>query len=155
MPVQNTPIDIIAYSPDGRVVLLAEAKSRHNTSDEWAAKLRRNMLAHGVLPPSEYFLIATPERMYGWRQAEFSANEALPHFTVNAREALERYFAKLDQGPKNVGPEAFELMILAWLTEIAESGEYQSRMNPSLRSLSDSGLISSLSRARIQMNPSR
>ena len=47
---RNTPIDLIAYDPTGKVVLLAEAKSRQGTSEAWAAKLRRNMLAHGVLP---------------------------------------------------------------------------------------------------------
>lgn len=70
MPPQNAPIDFIAYNRDGTVVLLAEAKSRRGTSEAWAAKLRRNMLAHGVLPKSQYFLIATPERMYGWRQED-------------------------------------------------------------------------------------
>jgi hypothetical protein len=63
MPTQNSPIDFIAYNADGTVVLLAEAKTRHGTSEEWAAKLRRNMLAHGLLPRAEYFLIATPEQI--------------------------------------------------------------------------------------------
>lgn len=46
MTQQRTPIDFIAYDADGKVVLLAEAKSRRGTSASWAAKLRRNMLAH-------------------------------------------------------------------------------------------------------------
>jgi hypothetical protein len=52
MTQQRTPIDFIAYDADGKVVLLAEAKSRRGTSASWAAKLRRNMLAHSVLPRS-------------------------------------------------------------------------------------------------------
>ena len=55
----ETPIDFIAYNPDGTVALLAEAKSRRGTYQSWAAKLRRNMLSHGFLPQSQYFLIAT------------------------------------------------------------------------------------------------
>jgi len=63
MPSQQIAIDFVAYDREGRVVLLAEAKNRRGTSEQWAAGLRRNMLAHGVLPRTEYFLIVTPERM--------------------------------------------------------------------------------------------
>src|SRR5580692_429073 len=84
----DTPIDFIAYNPDGTVALLAEAKSRRGTTESWAAKLRRNMLSHGVLPRSQYFLIATPERMYGWRHAELTVSEAPPQFTIDAGRAL-------------------------------------------------------------------
>ncbi len=160
MSTQNTPIDFIAYNPDGTVVLLAEAKSRHGTSEAWAAKLRRNMLSHGVLPPAEYFLIATPERMYGWKQENLSVGEiptqfTPPQFTIDARKALAPYFAKLDCDPKNIGPKAFELLILSWLNEIARSAEYRAQLDASLRSLSESGLLSSLSRAQIEMNTTR
>src|ERR1700693_2670807 len=102
MFVQNAPIDFIAYNADGTVLLLAEAKSRHGTSEEWAAKLRRNMLAHGVLPPSKYFLIATPERMYGWEQENPSSSEVPPQFTIDAQEVLAPYFAKLNQNPHTI-----------------------------------------------------
>src|ERR1017187_7819118 len=68
MPTQHSGIDFVAYDRDGGVLLLAEAKSRHGTSQDWAAGLRRNMLAHGLLPWAKYFLIATPERMYLWKQ---------------------------------------------------------------------------------------
>jgi hypothetical protein len=75
MNLHNTPIDFIAYDADGQIVLLAEAKSRLGTSGTWASKLRRNMLAHGLLPKSRFFLIATPERMYGWKQESLPASE--------------------------------------------------------------------------------
>lgn len=151
MPVESAPIDFIAYDSDGTVVLLAEAKSRLGTSETWAAKLRRNVLAHGVLPRAKYFLIATPERMYGWKQE--SGNEAPPQFTIDARQALGPYFAKLNQDPTNVSPRAFELLVLTWLTDLSRSPEYRAEIDPSLRSLSDSGLLSSLRQAQIEMNP--
>jgi hypothetical protein len=37
MPSQLSGIDIVAYDREGQVVLLAEAKSRHGTSADWAA----------------------------------------------------------------------------------------------------------------------
>lgn len=150
----DTPIDFIAYNPDGTVALLAEAKSRRGTSESWAAKLRRNMLSHGVLPRSQYFLIATPERMYGWRQADLTPNEAPPQFTIDAGRALAPYFARLDQDPANIGPRAFELLVLNWLTDIARSPD-RPEVDPSLRELSESGLLSSLRQSEIEMNSGR
>lgn len=155
MPTPNPAIDIIAYDPDGHVVLLAEAKSRRGTSEMWAAKLRRNMLAHGVLPRASYFLIATPERMYGWQQENHPLNDAPPQFTVDSRKALAPYFRKLSQDPSNVSPNAFELLVLTWLTDISRSAEERADVDPSLKSLSESGLLASLRRAQIQMNPAR
>ena len=154
MPAQNAPIDFIAYDADGTVILLAEAKSRHGTSETWAAKLRRNMLAHGVLPRARYFLIATPERMYGWKQESLPLKEVPPEFTIDAQKALAPYFAKLNQNPANISPQAFELLILTWLTDIA-TAEYGTELDPSLKSLSESGLLSSLRQAQIEMNPAR
>jgi len=149
LPSQNTPIDFIAYNRDGTVLLLAEAKSRGGTSDEWAAKLRRNMLAHGVLPKSQYFLIATPERMYGWRQENLPPFDAPPEFTIDARKAFGPYFSKFGQNPAQIGPAAFELLVLTWLTDISRaSGNDADR-------LSESGLLASLQDADIQMNPAR
>lgn len=155
MPVQNIPIDFIAYKADGTIVLLAEAKSRRGTTDLWAAKLRRNMLAHGVLPRSQYFLIVTPERMYGWRQEDLLPSDVLPEFTVDAQKALAPYFAKLNQDPVNISPRAFELVILTWLNDITRSQKHGPEVDASLRSLIDSGLLSSLQRAEIEMNAAK
>lgn len=90
MPTQNNAIDFIAYDPEGGLVLLAEAKSRRGTSDLWAAKFRRNMLAHGLLLRSKYFLIATPERMYGWKQENLSANDVLHNSPLTPKKPLRR-----------------------------------------------------------------
>jgi hypothetical protein len=153
MPKHDNAIDFIAYDPEGAVVLLAEAKSRRGTSAVWAAKFRRNMLAHGLLPRSKYFLIATPERMYCWKQENLSANDVPPQFTVDAQKALAPYFAKLNQDPGNIGPEAFELLFLTWLTDVVTSADYNAEVDPSLKSLFESGLLSSLRHAQIEMNP--
>lgn len=121
MPVRHSNIDFIAYDRDGHVLLLAEAKSRHGTSESWAAGLRRNMLSHGLLPDSKYFLIATPESLYLWRHEKSGVTGAPPEVTVDAKKVLEPYFQKLQQEPSKIGPEAFEHLVLAWLKDIAKS----------------------------------
>ena len=151
MPSQHSSIDFVAYDREGRVILLAEAKSRRGTSEHWAARLRRNMLAHGVLPWAKYFLIATPERMYLWKQERPNPAEVPPEFTIDAAKVLQPYFQKLHQEPSKIGPEAFELLVLTWLTDISRSGENKLKEDPSSAWLSD--LTGSLQQARIEMNP--
>jgi hypothetical protein len=151
MPTQHSGIDFVAYDRDGRVVLLAEAKSRRGTSEDWATRLRRNMLAHGLLPWAKYFLIATPERMYLWKQERNNPPEAPPEFTIDAAKVFLPYFQKLRQEPSEIGPEAFELLVLTWLTDVAQSHGRELKEDPSSAWLSE--LTGSLQQARIEMNP--
>jgi hypothetical protein len=153
MPSQHSGIDFVAYDRDGRVVLLAEAKSRHGTSEHWAARLRRNMLAHGILPSAKYFLIATPERMYLWKQERPNPADVPPEFTIDAATVFQPYFQKLHQEPSKIGPQAFELLVLTWLTDIARSDEHNVQEDPSSAWLSE--LTGSLQQARIEMNPTQ
>ncbi len=109
------------------------------------------MLSHGLLPWSKYFLIATPERMYLWRQEHPNPAEVPPEFTIDAAKVLQPYFQKLHQEPSKIGPEAFELLVLTWLTDIARSSEEKHKQDPSSAWLSE--LTGSLRQARIEMNP--
>lgn len=157
MPVRHGGIDFVAYDRDGRVLLLAEANSRHGTSESWAAGLRRNMLSHGLLPSSKYFLIATPERIYLWRQEQQHAAEESPQVTFDAEKVLQPYFQKLRQEPSKIGPEAFEHLVLTWLKDVAQSGDnpgsdrHPTPVDPSSQWLAE--LSRSLQRAEIEMNP--
>ena len=148
---QHSGVDFVAYDREGNVVLLAEVKSRHGTSESWAARLRRNMLAHGVLPWAKYFLIATPERMYLWKQDRPNSAEVPPEFTIDAAKVFQPYFQRLQQEPSKIGPEAFELLVLTWLTDIARSDEHNLKRDTSSAWLPE--LIGSLQQARIEMNP--
>ena len=155
MITAGVPIDFIAYNRKGEIVLLAEAKSRGGTSKEWAAKLRRNMLSHGVLPKSQYFLIVTPEAIYGWSEESSPASDAPPHFTIDSNEALGAYFSKFGQDPAEISPFGFELLVLTWLTDITRSSASNPENDPSLRSLAESGLLASLRDADIQMHSAK
>jgi len=109
------------------------------------------MLSHGLLPWSKYFLIATPERMYLWKQEFHGPAEAPPEFTIDAERVFQPYFQKLHQEPLNIGPEAFELVVLTWLTDITRSGEPNLNQGPPSAGLSE--LTGSLQQARIEVNP--
>lgn len=150
MPSQHSGIDFVAYDREGRVLLLAEVKSRRGTSKSWAARLRKNMLSHGILPWAKYFLIATPERMYLWKQEHPDSAEMPPEFTIDAANVFQPYFQRLHQEPSEIGPEAFELLVLTWLTDIARP-DHDLKQDPSSAWLSE--FSGSLQDARIEMNP--
>lgn len=109
------------------------------------------MLSHGILPLSKYFLIATPERMYLWKQQETHAADAPPEFTIDAEMVFRPYFQKLQQEPLNIGPEAFEILVLTWLTDITRSGKRDQNQGPFSAGLSE--LSGSLQQARVEMHP--
>ncbi len=113
------------------------------------------MLSHGLLPASKYFLIATPERLYLWRQEQPDSAEAPPQLTVDAENVLEPYFQKLHQEPSNIAPEAFEHLVLAWLKDIAKPDRPTPDGDPTHEDASShwlAELSSSLREADIELN---
>jgi hypothetical protein len=147
---RDSGVDFVAYGREGEVVLLVEAKSRRGTTEGWAAGLRRNMLSHGFLPSSKFFLIATPDRIYVWRKGRPEQTAARPEFTTDAAKVLQPYFQRLNQDPSKIGPEAFELLVLTWLNDVAGSVAGSAVEDPSLVWLPE--LAVSLREARIEMN---
>jgi hypothetical protein len=150
MPVQDKGVDFIAYDDAGRTILVAEVKSRIGTSEVWATRFRRNMLAHGVVPKARFFLIATPEHMYFWKQDENGVEDRPPEFTLDAKRALRPHMERLRTPTQTVSEQALELLVLSWLTNIAQAEESAVKEDPSMRWLSESGLIGSLEKARIE-----
>jgi hypothetical protein len=146
-------IDFIAYDSAGRVVLLAEVKRRPGTSEHWATHFRRNILAHGFLPNAPFFLIATPERMYFWKQDQQGKPDEPPSFTLDAAKALKPYLEKLGKPSQAVGEQALELLVSSWLSDIAGAREARVSQDPSTRWLAESGLLDSLGAGRIELNP--
>jgi hypothetical protein len=108
------------------------------------------MLAHGLLPLAKYFLIATPERLYLWNQEHPDQADAAPEYSIDAAKELLPWFRRLSLEPSDIGPEAFELLVHAWLNGIARSGEGTGQ-NVAAPWLAE--LTGSLQQARIEMNP--
>jgi hypothetical protein len=145
-------LDIVAYSSRGEVVLLAEIKGSRNTDGEWAAQFRRNLLSHGTLPNALFFLIATPEHMYFWKRDDSTADDALPHRTLDTTVVLRRYFDRFKQSPDTLSREALEWMFSYWFDDIIAFGKAGFKDDPSFQWLSDSGFFDALAGGRLQLN---
>jgi hypothetical protein len=153
MALPTREVDFVAYDQLGQPVLLVEVKSTHQASDLWAARFRRNLLAHGTLPRAPYFLIATPEHMYFWRQDDPSPKEERPQFTLDATNELKPYFERFKQTPEKASGQALELILFSWLVDLAQSGQLRAKQDSSLGWLSESGFLDALSSARIELSP--
>src|SRR5436853_561570 len=114
-------LDFIVYDQRRQPALLVEVKGGRNTSEEWAARYRRNLLAHGNLPKAPYFLIATPQQMYFWRQNGSGASEEPPQFTLDATKELRPYVDKADLAPEEMYGEVLELVLFSWLVDLLAS----------------------------------
>src|SRR5690349_14383827 len=74
--------DITLYDQKGRLLLVVEVKHKRETTPEWAAALRRNLLAHEGFRQTEYFLVLTPDHLYLWKGLKAEAAAVLPDFVA-------------------------------------------------------------------------
>ena len=116
-------VDLAVLDRSGRPTVLAEVTTKRGTSRDWAAKFRRNMLAHGRSYSADFFLIVTPDRLYGWKGAGTAPVETPPTFEAEAQSEFASYFESANVDPHEISGAAFELLVGAWLSDVARSGE--------------------------------
>ena len=103
-----------------------------------------------MLPDAPFFLIATPERMYFWRQDNSVPDDAPPHFILDGTAELKPYFEGLGQSPENIRGEGLWWIILSWLGDVADSRKQKARTDSSLAWLEESGFLEALKNAHIE-----
>jgi hypothetical protein len=135
--------DLAVNDDKGQLVLVVEIKRRLNTSPEWAAQFRRNILAHETFPKIPYFLMVFPDKFYLWTSNNEHLDLDLPHYIINANSILKPYFERLNMTVEKIAPQSFELMISSWLSEVIYAG--RSPVNDDSQGwLVDSGLYAAL-----------
>ena len=80
------------------------------------------------------------------------AEEELPQFTLDATNELKPYLDRLGFTREKAWGEVLESIVFYWLNDIAERGQIRAKEDPSLRWLSESGLLEGLRRARIEIS---
>jgi hypothetical protein len=110
--------DFVAYDQNGRRTLLVEVK-RRPVDKEWATEYRRNLMRGGLLGGSELFLLAGPDRLFLW--APTAPPDAPPTYELDARVLFAPYFQRVGVQPEQIQPMAFEMLVLLWLQELANS----------------------------------
>lgn len=144
--------DLILYHPNGWPIAAVDIRAKLSTTPEWAAKLRRNLLAHGGAVPARYFLVITPDRVYLWEGSGTEPAELLPTHVVDARPIFQPYFAAANLGPDAIRDMAFELVVDTWLAELtrADSADIERGVVRASDELLRSGLVDAIRNARLE-----
>jgi hypothetical protein len=112
--------DLVVTSPDNRILLVVEVKSRPNASAAWAAELRRNLTTHGVLPEAPYFLLALPDKFFLWKQTG-SAPSGPPDYEVDAEDVLRPYLRSIKSPLAELSESGFESLVRLWLEDLVQN----------------------------------
>jgi hypothetical protein len=124
--------DILAFDKNGQLALVVEVKNKRGTSSDWAAEMRRNLFAHGLLPNAPYFLLALPDTFYLWKN------------TDNTSDAVAPYFGSSDMTSNDLTGTSFDLIVTSWLNQVIRAQNTQELVNENQDWLISSGLYNQL-----------
>jgi hypothetical protein len=141
--------DLAIYNRDGQLTGIVEIKNKLGTSREWAAKLRRNILAHGGFRNIDFFLLVTPDHLYLWKSAGVEPKAVRPTYEIDARPVLEPYFKRAAVDPSTISGGAFELVVAAWLADLVRSKRTSEKLGEERSWLVESGLLAAIRNGRV------
>jgi len=142
--------DIAVYSPDNRLQLVAEVKAKTGATKEWAAELRRNLVAHSAIPPAQFFLLATPEYFYLWKDGSESLETRVPDAVADARHIIDPYIENTRITLEQISDSSLQLILTSWLSLLANSTLTPESVPPSEKWLFDSGLYEAIRHGSIE-----
>ncbi len=109
--------DILIRSPDNRIIAIIEVKNRQDLSRNIAMILRRNMMAHGLLPQTLYFVLLSQDIGFLWKGSEQENLQAPPAVEFSMKQIMDRYLPEMNPEERLRGAE-LELLVLQWLTDL-------------------------------------
>ncbi|RZM82550.1 hypothetical protein [Leptolyngbya iicbica] len=142
--------DLAVDNRSGQLALVVEIKRKTDVSPEWAAKLRRNIFAHGTFPKAPYFLMVFPDKFYLWSDAEAYQDQGEPTYTINASPILQPYFERAGVTADQISGASLELIVMSWLGEIIHSEQLPENLDASQQWLIESGLYAALAGGKLE-----
>ena len=136
--------DILVFDKNGQLALIVEVKSKRETSTDWAAQMRRNMYAHGLLPPAPFFLLALPDRFYLWKNTDKLLESVEPTFKIDPTAFLKPYYDNSGISPSSITGKSFDLIVVSWLNQILRADAPQYLQNTNQDWIISSGLFDRL-----------
>jgi len=146
--------DIAVYSRDNRLQLIAEVKGKTGATPEWAAQMRRNLVAHSAIPPARFFLLATPEHFYIWENGSDSTEVKAPDSIVDARPIVDPYIKDTRISREQISDSSLQLILTSWLSFLVNSRLTAESAPPSEKWLFDSGLYDAIKHGSIETEAS-
>lgn len=129
--------DFMLYTKSNELLLAVEVKAIRNQNEHWAVKLRRNLLAHGAVPESTFFLLVLPEHIYLWKDAPA---EAPPTFVSDTKSVLKPYLSKFIEDATHLSESSLELAVRSWLNDVSDPARHETAIGDENKLLEESGL---------------
>jgi hypothetical protein len=108
--------DILITDRDGTPVAAVEVKNRQHLTPQVAAVLRRNLMVHGYVPSTPYYLLLSQDVGYLWKYAPPPGGDVPPDYQFSLDAVVARY---LKSEPKRwLSGAELELVVLQWLIEL-------------------------------------
>ncbi len=110
-----------------------------------ATTLRRNLIVHGYVPPTPYYLLLSQDVGYLWKNPDPTRLDPPPDYQFSLDNVIDRY---LKSGPKRRLSEGeLELVLLQWLIELTLERP-ASTEEPEL-TLAGAGFVSAIQGGRV------
>ncbi len=138
--------DLLVVDPRDRPVAAIEVKNRPKLDRPEATMIRRNLFAHGIVAPVDYFLLVSQDIGYLWGPAKRDAIDAEPDLSFPMSTVLERYSVEPTTSGRLFNSQ-LELLVSSWIQELT-SPSGQAEGEPEL-SLERAGFTSAVRRGRV------
>ena len=146
--------DIAVYSPDHRLQLVVEVKGKTHATPQWAAQMRRNLMAHSIIPPAPFFLLAARDHFYLWRNEGKSFDVKPPDYIVDSRPIVAPYLSDTPIALERISDSSLQLIVTSWLNLLVNSNLSLEVMGPAERWLFDSGLYEAIKNGSVEAESS-
>lgn len=140
--------DIVVHDSAGNLQLVVEVKNRIGASVEWAATLRRNLLAHNLVPAAPFFMLVLPDNLYLWKQGK-SSELTSPDFVAPTQAILRHQEKRSAKSLDNVTEYGLELMVVSWLGMVLDTEIDPDLVPTELTWLYESGLYNAIKHGTI------
>jgi hypothetical protein len=109
--------DLLVLDARDTPVAAIEVKSRPKLDPPEATLIRRNLFAHGLVPPVDYFLLVSQDIGYIWGPAKRDAIGAEPDLSFSMSPVLKRYSVEPTAAGRLFHSQ-LELLVSAWIQEL-------------------------------------
>ena len=139
--------DFAVFDQKGQLAVIAEAKNKIGTDQQWAAEWFRNYLAHQHSTAPLFVLLATPETLYLWKRTE-KASSSEPTAAADARRLFASYLRSSNLEVSSISGPTFEFIVGVWLDDLSH-GLWTPSAPEERQAFVDSGLLEAVENGRV------
>ena len=132
--------DIAVFSADYLLQLVIEIKTKKNATAEWGMQYRRNLLVHGSLPSSPFFMFVMPDQIFLWTNINKNL-ERNPDYQLKTTAVFgQSVMADLE----DISQDGLELITRSWLHLLMVANLQIDSLEPHWQWLFESGLYEAI-----------